>query len=88
MLAITNLLNALCGSRPTLIPKRTHLPLELKTGGSLAAMDHHVQIMLYTLSERYSVDTKDGLLFYTQGEGMETMHIPRDEMKFQVDECT
>lgn len=35
--------------------------------------------MLYTLllSERYGVDTKDGLLFYTQSEGGEIVRVPQ-----------
>jgi len=42
-------------------------------------MEHRAQTMLYTLllSERYGVDTKDGLLFYTQSEEGEIVRVPR-----------
>ena len=35
--------------------------------------------MLYTLLllECYGIDMKDGLLFYTQSEGGEIMHVPQ-----------
>jgi DNA replication ATP-dependent helicase Dna2 len=63
---------------PSYTQTNTPLPLELKTGRSLAGMEHRAQTMLYTLllSERYGVDTKDGLLFYTQSEG-EVVRVPR-----------
>ena len=64
---------------PSYTQTNTPLPLELKTGRSLAGMEHRAQTMLYTLllSERYGVDTKDGLLFYTQSEGGEIVRVPR-----------
>ena len=57
----------------------TPLPLEIKTGRSIAGLEHRAQTMLYTLliSERYGVDVQDGLLFYTQSEGGEVIRVPR-----------
>jgi DNA replication ATP-dependent helicase Dna2 len=57
----------------------TPLPLEIKTGRTIAGMEHRAQTMLYTLllSERYGVDVQDGLLFYTQSEGGEVIRVPR-----------
>ena len=57
----------------------TPLPLELKTGRALAGMEHRAQTMLYTLllSERYGVDVREGLLYYTQSEGGEVIRVPR-----------
>ena len=53
-------------------------PLELKTGRALA-MEHRAQTMLYTLllSERYGVDIREGLLYYTQSGGREVVRVPR-----------
>jgi DNA replication ATP-dependent helicase Dna2 len=65
------------------IQKRTEtvtpLPLELKTGRALAGMEHRAQTMLYTLllSERYGVDVREGLLYYTQSGGGEVVRVPR-----------
>jgi len=57
----------------------TPLPLELKTGRAMAAMEHRAQTMLYTLllSERYGADVQDGLLFYTQSENGDVLRVPR-----------
>ena len=68
---------------PSIIQERTQkvtpLPLELKTGRALAGMEHRAQTMLYTLllSERYGVDVREGLLYYTQSEGGEVIRVPR-----------
>ena len=68
---------------PSSIPERTQtvtpFPLELKTGRALAGMEHRAQTMLYTLllSERYGVDVREGLLYYTQSEGGEVVRVPR-----------
>ena len=67
---------------PSTIHQRTQtltpLPLELKTGRALA-MEHRAQTMLYTLllSERYGVDIREGLLYYTQSGGGEVVRVPR-----------
>ncbi|KAF9234817.1 Dna2-domain-containing protein [Melanogaster broomeanus] len=49
----------------------THtMPFEIKTGRSVAGMEHRAQTMLYTLlvEERYGVEVPSGLLYYTQSE--------------------
>jgi DNA replication ATP-dependent helicase Dna2 len=67
---------------PTTIHQRTQtrtpVPLELKTGRA-SAMEHRAQTMLYTLllSERYGVDIREGLLYYTQSGGGEVVRVPR-----------
>ncbi|KAF9479182.1 Dna2-domain-containing protein [Pholiota conissans] len=57
----------------------TPMPLELKTGRTLAGMEHRAQTLLYTLllSERYGVDVQDGLLFYSQSEAGDVVRVPR-----------
>ena len=42
-------------------------------------MEHRAQTMLYTLllSERYGVDIREGLLYYTQSGGGEVVRVPR-----------
>ncbi|TDL20255.1 Dna2-domain-containing protein [Rickenella mellea] len=46
------------------------MPFEIKTGRSMAGMEHRAQTMLYTLlmADRYGVDVPSGLLFYTQSD--------------------
>ena len=56
----------------------THtMPFEIKTGRSVAGMEHRAQTMLYTLlaEERYGVQVPSGLLYYTQSE--EVVRVPR-----------
>jgi len=56
----------------------THtMPFEIKTGRSIAGMEHRAQTMLYTLlaEERYGVQVPSGLLYYTQSE--EVVRVPR-----------
>lgn len=56
----------------------THtMPFEIKTGRSIAGMEHRAQTMLYTLlaEERYGVQVPSGLLYYTQSE--EVLRVPR-----------
>ncbi|KAL0959129.1 hypothetical protein HGRIS_014422 [Hohenbuehelia grisea] len=52
-------------------------PFEIKTGRSVAGMEHRAQTMLYTIlvEERYGVEVPDGLLYYTQNE--EVVAVPR-----------
>ncbi|KAJ3509904.1 hypothetical protein NMY22_g16142 [Coprinellus aureogranulatus] len=52
-------------------------PFEIKTGRTLAALEHRAQTMLYTLlaSERYGTDVPDGLLYYTQSDTV--LRVPR-----------
>lgn len=53
------------------------MPFEIKTGRSIAGMEHRAQTMLYTLlaEERYGVQVPSGLLYYTQSE--EVVRVPR-----------
>ncbi|KAI6100620.1 Dna2-domain-containing protein [Pisolithus sp. B1] len=53
------------------------MPFEIKTGRSIAGMEHRAQTMLYTLlsEERYGVEVPSGLLYYTQSE--EVVRVPR-----------
>ncbi|KAG9309431.1 hypothetical protein JVU11DRAFT_10683 [Chiua virens] len=56
----------------------THtMPFEIKTGRSIAGMEHHAQTILYTLlaEEHYGVEVPSGLLYYTQSE--EVVRVPR-----------
>ncbi|KAL4079032.1 Dna2-domain-containing protein [Scleroderma citrinum] len=56
----------------------THtMPFEIKTGRSIAGMEHRAQTMLYTLlaEERYGIEVPSGLLYYTQSE--EVVRVPR-----------
>ncbi|KAI6043523.1 Dna2-domain-containing protein [Pisolithus marmoratus] len=53
------------------------MPFEIKTGRSIAGMEHRAQTMLYTLlsEERYGMEVSSGLLYYTQSE--EVVRVPR-----------
>ncbi|KAI0794807.1 DNA replication factor Dna2-domain-containing protein, partial [Abortiporus biennis] len=53
------------------------LPFEIKTGRTIAGMEHRAQTMLYTLlmEDRYKREVKEGLLYYTQSE--EVVRVPR-----------
>ncbi|KAH7884747.1 Dna2-domain-containing protein [Phlebopus sp. FC_14] len=53
------------------------MPFEIKTGRSIAGMEHRAQTMLYTLlaEERYGVEIPSGLLYYTQSQ--EVVRVPR-----------
>lgn len=66
----------------------THtMPFEIKTGRSIAGMEHRAQTMLYTLlaEERYGVQVPSGLLYYTQSE--EVVRVPRgrNELRGLID---
>ncbi|KXN86785.1 DNA replication ATP-dependent helicase/nuclease DNA2 [Leucoagaricus sp. SymC.cos] len=52
------------------------VPFEIKTGRSIAGMEHRAQTMLYTLlvAERYHQEVGAGLLYYTQKE--EVVKVP------------
>ncbi|KAJ2918121.1 hypothetical protein MD484_g2295, partial [Candolleomyces efflorescens] len=58
-------------------------PFEIKTGRSLAGLEHRAQTMLYTLltSERYGVDVPDGLLYYTQTDTVVRVPRSRNELR-------
>jgi DNA replication ATP-dependent helicase Dna2 len=58
-------------------------PFEIKTGRSVAAMEHRAQTMLYTLltAERYGVEVNAGLLYYTQTEEVVRVPASRNEIR-------
>lgn len=58
-------------------------PFEIKTGRTLAALEHRAQTMLYTLlaSERYGTDVPDGLLYYTQSDTVVRVPRSRNEIR-------
>ncbi|KAF5339801.1 hypothetical protein D9611_009204 [Ephemerocybe angulata] len=58
-------------------------PFEIKTGRSLAGLEHRAQTMLYTLlaSERYGTDVPDGLLYYTQSDTVVRVPRSRNEIR-------
>ncbi|TEB08749.1 Dna2-domain-containing protein [Coprinellus micaceus] len=58
-------------------------PFEIKTGRTLAALEHRAQTMLYTLlaSERYGTDVPDGLLYYTQSDTVVRVPRTRNEIR-------
>ncbi|KAH7929561.1 Dna2-domain-containing protein [Leucogyrophana mollusca] len=60
------------------------MPFEIKTGRSVAGMEHRAQTMLYTLlaSERYGVEVPSGLLYYTQSE--EVVQVPRGKNELRA----
>ncbi|KAG2136828.1 Dna2-domain-containing protein [Suillus cothurnatus] len=62
----------------------THtMPFEIKTGRTVAGMEHRAQTMLYTLliAERYGVDVPSGLLYYTQSEEVVRVPQSRNELR-------
>ncbi|KDQ55464.1 hypothetical protein JAAARDRAFT_133813 [Jaapia argillacea MUCL 33604] len=74
-------LGASSNRTPTLAPPTTQThtlaPFEIKTGRSIAGLEHRAQTMLYTLlmEERYGEKVESGLLYYTQSE--EVVRVPR-----------
>ncbi|KAG1727676.1 Dna2-domain-containing protein [Suillus paluster] len=62
----------------------THImPFEIKTGRTVAGMEHRAQTMLYTLliAERYGVEVPSGLLYYTQSEEVVRVPQSRNELR-------
>ncbi|OAX37312.1 Dna2-domain-containing protein [Rhizopogon vinicolor AM-OR11-026] len=59
------------------------MPFEIKTGRSVAGMEHRAQTMLYTLlaAERYGVEVPSGLLYYTQSEEVVRVPQSRNELR-------
>jgi len=59
------------------------MPFEIKTGRTVAGMEHRAQTMLYTLlaSERYGVEVPSGLLYYTQSEEVVRVPQSRNELR-------
>ncbi|KAF9010450.1 Dna2-domain-containing protein [Hymenopellis radicata] len=58
-------------------------PLEVKTGRSIAGMEHRAQTMLYTIlaEKRYGIEVTSGLLYYTQSEEIVQVPIGRNELR-------
>jgi DNA replication ATP-dependent helicase Dna2 len=58
-------------------------PFEIKTGRTVAAMEHRAQTMLYALltAERYGVEASSGLLYYTQDEEVVRVPTSRNEIR-------
>ena len=58
-------------------------PFEIKTGRSIAGMEHRAQTMLYTLlaAERYCMEVNAGLLYYTQTEEVVRVPASRNEIR-------
>ena len=58
-------------------------PFEIKTGRTVAGMEHRAQTMLYTLltAERYGVDVPSGLLYYTQADEVVRVPTSRNELR-------
>ncbi|CAO1628253.1 unnamed protein product [Sympodiomycopsis kandeliae] len=59
------------------------MPLEIKTGRSVDALEHRAQTMLYTLmmSDRYGTDVNSGLLYYTRSGDMHRVKRTRNEVR-------
>ncbi|KAF9448170.1 Dna2-domain-containing protein [Macrolepiota fuliginosa MF-IS2] len=59
------------------------VPFEIKTGRSIAGMEHRAQTMLYTLlvAERYHQEVDAGLLYYTQKEEVVRVPVVRNELR-------
>lgn len=59
------------------------VPFEIKTGRSIAGMEHRAQTMLYTLliAERYHQEVDAGLLYYTQTEEVVRVPVVRNELR-------
>lgn len=59
------------------------MPMEIKTGRSVDALEHRAQTMLYTLmmSDRYGTDVDSGLLYYTRSGDMHRVKRVRNEVR-------
>lgn len=59
------------------------VPFEIKTGRTVAGVEHRAQTMLYTLlvAERYHQEVDGGLLYYTQKEEVVKVPVVRNELK-------
>lgn len=72
---------------PAAAPYKTRsssiMPLEIKTGKSVDALEHRAQTMLYTLimSDRYGTDVTSGLLYYTRSGDMHHVRRTRNEVR-------
>jgi len=59
------------------------VPFEIKTGRSVAGIEHRAQTMLYTLlvAERYHQQVDAGLLYYTQKEEVVRVPAVKNELR-------
>jgi DNA replication ATP-dependent helicase Dna2 len=59
------------------------MPFEIKTGRSVAGLEHRAQTMLYTLliGERYGMQVEAGLLYYTQSDEVVRVPATRNEIR-------
>lgn len=59
------------------------MPMEIKTGRSVDALEHRAQTMLYTLmmSDRYGTKVDSGLLYYTRSGDMHRVRRTRNEVR-------
>lgn len=59
------------------------MPMEIKTGRSVDALEHRAQTMLYSLimSDRYGTDVNSGLLYYTRSGDMHRVRRTRNEVR-------
>jgi DNA replication ATP-dependent helicase Dna2 len=59
------------------------MPMEIKTGRSVDALEHRAQTMLYTLmmSDRYGTNVDSGLLYYTRSGDMHRVRRTRNEVR-------
>lgn len=59
------------------------VPFEIKTGRTVAGVEHRAQTMLYALliAERYHQEVGGGLLYYTQKEEVVRVPVVRKELK-------
>lgn len=71
---------------PTHKTTNSPLPFEIKTGRTVAGMEHRAQTMLYTLlmAERYKTEVPSGLLYYTQSEEVVRVPAARNEIRALV----
>ena len=58
-------------------------PFEIKTGRSVAGLEHRAQTMLYALmmADRYGLEVPSGLLYYTQGSDLIRVPAKRHEVR-------
>lgn len=73
-----------CGGKDGSARKSTSvMPLELKTGRSISALEHRAQTMLYTLmmSDRYASDVDAGLLYYSKTSELHRVRTSPNEVR-------
>ena len=75
--------NPFTRTMPQVKKSTSPMPFEIKTGRSVAGMEHRAQTMLYTLliGERYGTEVPSGLLYYTQSEEVVRVPAARNELR-------